>query len=44
MRRSFDAVVAEVHLVDCGSLEVLLYCADDLGAGTAREVTVDGQP
>ena len=29
-RRSFDAILADFKVVDCGSLDVLLYCADDL--------------
>lgn len=30
IRRSFDAILADFKVVDCGSLDVLLYCADDL--------------
>ena len=41
MRRSCGAIRAELELVDSGSLEVLLYCADDLVAGTAGDVTVE---
>jgi hypothetical protein len=41
MRRSFSATIDELKLVDCGSLDVLLYCEDDLVAGTAGDVNVD---
>jgi hypothetical protein len=41
MRRSFDVILGELELVDCGSLDVLLYCTDDLVAGEAGDVTVE---
>jgi hypothetical protein len=28
--RTFAAMTADLRLVDCGSLEVLLYCTDDV--------------
>jgi hypothetical protein len=34
MSRSVDAVRAELRFVDCGSLDVLLYCADEVAAST----------
>lgn len=30
IRRRFGGVLADLEAVDCGSLDVLLYCADDL--------------
>ena len=30
VRRSRDVMLADLEVVDCGSLEVLLYCTDDL--------------
>ena len=30
VRRSFDLIAAELELIDCGSLDVLLYCTDEL--------------
>jgi hypothetical protein len=30
VRRSFGAMLSDLEAVDCGSLEILLYCADDL--------------
>jgi hypothetical protein len=41
MNRSFDALAAEVKLVDSSSLDVLLYCADDLASGGPREAEVE---
>ena len=35
LRRSCRALLADLELVDCGSLEVLLYCTDDLAATDA---------
>jgi hypothetical protein len=32
--RSFHAIVADLGLVESGSLDVLLYCADDVAAST----------
>lgn len=43
MSRSVEAVLAELQFVDCGSLDVLLYCADDLAA-TARDPEVAWSP
>jgi hypothetical protein len=34
MSRSVEALRAELRFVDCGSLDVLLYCADDVAAST----------
>lgn len=34
MSRSCTAMRAELKSVDCGSLDVLLYCPDDLAAST----------
>jgi len=33
MSRTFAAMTADLRLVDCGSLEVLLYCTDDVAVG-----------
>jgi hypothetical protein len=41
MSRSVEAVRAELQVVDCGSLDVLLYCRDDVAA-RARDREVDG--
>ena len=32
MNRSFSAIAVELRFVDSGSLDVLLFCADDLAA------------
>jgi hypothetical protein len=34
MSRSVDAVRAELKFVDSGSLDVLLYCREDVAAST----------
>jgi hypothetical protein len=34
MSRSVEAVRAELQFVDCGSLDVLLYCPDDVATST----------
>ena len=34
MSRLFGALLADVRFVDCGSLDVLVYCPDDV-AGSA---------
>ena len=34
MSRSVEAVRTELRFVDCGSLDVLLYCPDDVAANT----------
>jgi hypothetical protein len=41
VRRSYDAVLADLELVDCGSLDVLLYCADDLAMTGRGDFEVD---
>ena len=35
--RSFDAVMADLKVVDCGSLDVLLYCPDELAVSAPGE-------
>jgi hypothetical protein len=35
VRRSCRAMLADLELTDCGSLEVLLYCTDDVAVGDA---------
>jgi hypothetical protein len=42
VRRSVDAIVAEVKLVDCGSLDVLLYCADDVAVSAPGDWALTG--
>lgn len=32
MKRLVGALLADLKLVDCGSLDVLVYCRDDLAA------------
>jgi hypothetical protein len=34
MSRLFGAVLADLKIVDCGSLDVLVYCSDDVAGGT----------
>jgi hypothetical protein len=41
MNRAFAAITADLRLVDCGSLDVLLYCTDDLAASAAGRPEVD---
>jgi hypothetical protein len=41
MSRSFDTILADLGFVDCGSLDVLLYCADDVAARTSGDMEVD---
>jgi hypothetical protein len=41
VRRSCDAVLADLELVDCGSLDVLLYCADDLAVTGRGDVEIN---
>lgn len=41
MSRLFGAILADFEYVDSGSLDVLLYCADDLAAHTPGDVDVD---
>jgi hypothetical protein len=40
VRRSCRAMLADLELVDCGSLEVLLYCTDDLAVGDETPLRV----
>jgi hypothetical protein len=42
VRRSLDAIVADVKPVDCGSLDVLLYCTDDVAVSAPREWALTG--
>lgn len=39
--RSRRAILADLDLVDCGSLDVLLYCPDDLAVAGRGDVNVD---
>jgi hypothetical protein len=39
--RSFGAILADLELVECGSLDVLLYCADDLAVTTPGDLEAD---
>lgn len=39
MSRSVETMRAELRLVECGSLDVLLYCQDDVAA-SARDPEV----
>jgi hypothetical protein len=41
MSRAFGAIMADLRVVDSGSLDVLAYCADDLAAGTPSDLEVD---
>ncbi|MFZ0377714.1 MAG: hypothetical protein WCD11_28870 [Solirubrobacteraceae bacterium] len=41
IRRSFDAILADFKVVDCGSLDVLLYCADDLDVSAPGNLELD---
>lgn len=43
VRRSFDAILADFKVVDCGSLDVLLYCADDLAVSAPGEWSSTGR-
>ena len=40
MSRAFDALTADLRLVDCGSLDVLLYCTDDVAAGAPGDTSL----
>ena len=42
VRRSFDVVVADVRPVDCGSLDVLLYCTDDVAVSAPGDWVLTG--
>lgn len=44
MSRSFDALADDLRLVDCGSLDVLLYCPDDVVAGGPGSTGLPGPP
>jgi hypothetical protein len=41
MNRSFSAIADEIRPVESGSLDVLLYCADDLAPSSATEVELE---
>ena len=41
VRRSCDAMLADLEFVDCGSLDVLLYCADDLAVTGRGDFEID---
>jgi hypothetical protein len=41
MSRSFGAMRAELEYVDAGSLDVLLYCTDEVVAGESHEPEAD---
>jgi hypothetical protein len=34
-------MLTDLELVDCGSLDVLLYCADDLAGTGRRDFEID---
>jgi hypothetical protein len=38
MSRSFKMVMADLGFVDCGSLDVLLYCADEVASRPPSDV------
>ena len=39
--RSFGAMLADLEFVECGSLDVLLYCADDLAVTMQGDLEAD---
>ena len=41
MSRLFGALLADLKIVDCGSLDVLVYCSDDV-AGSNRDRRLAG--
>lgn len=41
MNRSLRAIAAELKSVESGSVDVLLYCPDDLVTPTARDAEVE---
>jgi hypothetical protein len=41
VRRSCGAMRADLELVDCGSLDVLLYCADDVAMSGRHHLEID---
>jgi hypothetical protein len=40
-RRSRDAMLADLELADCGSLDVLTYCAEDLVMTGRGDLEID---
>ena len=42
IRRSYGEILADFKLVDCGSLDVLLYCADDLAVSAPGDLSSTG--
>ena len=42
MSRAFAAMTADLRLVDCGSLDVLLYCPDDVAVSPPGDSTLAG--
>jgi hypothetical protein len=43
IRRAFDMILADFKVVDCGSLDLLLYCVDDLAVGAPGERSSTGR-
>jgi hypothetical protein len=41
IRRSCDAMLADLELADCGSLDVLTYCAEDLVMTGRGDLEID---
>jgi hypothetical protein len=41
VRRSCGVMLADLQLADCGSLDVLLYCADDVAISGRRDLEID---
>ena len=37
MTRAFTAITADLRSADCGSLDVLLYCPEDVSVSTPRD-------
>jgi len=44
VRRSCGAMLTDLELVDCGSLDVLLYCADELAVTAPGDLELDRSP
>ena len=42
VRRSFDVVAADLRPVDSGSLDVLLYCTDDVAVSARGDWALTG--
>ena len=42
MSRAFAAMKADLRLVDSGSLDVLLYCTDDVAVGAPADWKLTG--